>query len=69
MAEDPNPLVIFFQAVMSELRKKLTPKNFADLLEDCKTEQREEDITAVSAATPRQPPMSHQGDCQDNLES
>ena len=38
MTELLNPLTTFFRAVVSELLKRLTPEEFADLSEECDTE-------------------------------
>lgn len=35
MTEDSNPLTAFFQVVLEELRKRLTPEEYQDLLKDC----------------------------------
>ena len=35
MTEDSNPLTVFFQVVLEELRKRLTPAEYQDLLKDC----------------------------------
>ena len=39
MTEAVNPLAAFFRVVMGELRKRLTPAEFADLLEEVKQSQ------------------------------
>ena len=33
--EDSNPLAAFFRTVLDELRKRLTPAEFAELLSQC----------------------------------
>lgn len=38
MTETLNPLTAFFRAVLDEVRKRLTPEEFADLSEECDTE-------------------------------
>lgn len=40
-AEEVNPLTVFFHVVMNELRRRLTPENFAELLEECEVETEE----------------------------
>lgn len=38
MTEDSNPLAVFFRTVLEELRKRLTPAEFAELLSECEVE-------------------------------
>ncbi|MBY8998353.1 MAG: hypothetical protein KGD60_11535 [Candidatus Thorarchaeota archaeon] len=33
--EEINPLAVFFQVVLNELRRRLTPEEYADLLKEC----------------------------------
>lgn len=34
-AERTNPLAVFFEVIMDELRKRLTPEEYQDLLKEC----------------------------------
>jgi len=52
MTEASDPLLAFFRVVLDELRKKLSPAEFADLLKECDTEREGQDVGAN--ATPRQ---------------
>lgn len=52
MTEDSNPLLAFFRAVLDEMKKRLTPAEFADLLKECNTEREKQDIG--TNATPGQ---------------
>ena len=36
MTEAVNPLASFFSVVMAELRRRLTPAEYQDLLEECR---------------------------------
>lgn len=57
-------LPAFFRAILDELKKKLSPAEFADFLENYKTEQREGAKAAGTASTPGQvPSSSDEGDC------
>ena len=53
-----HPLATFFRAVVSELRKRLTPEEFADMLKECGTEREEQDVGANATPTPGQTPNS-----------
>jgi len=44
MTEDSDPLFAFFRVVLDELKKKLSPAEFAGLLKECDTEQEGQDI-------------------------
>jgi len=56
MTEGHNPIATFFRAVLDELRKRLTPEEFADILEKCGTERVGQDIGAKAAPTSGQTP-------------
>ena len=55
-AAEANPLVVFFHAVMNELRRRLTPENFAELLKEYGTEREGQDVGANATPTPGQTP-------------
>lgn len=52
--EEVNPLLIFFHAVMNELRRTLPPEDFAEMLEECSTEREGQDVGASVTPTPGQ---------------
>lgn len=54
MTEASNPLLAVFRVVLDELRKKLSPAEFADLLKECDTEQEGQDIRANATPMPGQ---------------
>lgn len=55
-ADEVNPLLVFFHAVMNELRRKLTPETFTELLEEYSAEREGQDVGATVTPTPGQTP-------------
>lgn len=56
MSERTNPLTTFFRTVVSELRRKLTAAEFADMFEERGTEREGQDVGANATPTPGQTP-------------
>ena len=54
MTEASNSLLAFFRVVLDELRKKLSPAEFADLRKECDTKQEGQDVGASVTPTPGQ---------------
>ena len=54
MTEGLNP---FFQVVMDELRKRLTPEEFTNLLKECNVDPENENTGSDIASTPGQTPI------------
>ena len=56
MTEASNSLLAFFRVVLDELKKRLTPTEFTELLKECDTEQEEQDVRANATPMPGQAP-------------
>jgi hypothetical protein len=54
MTEASNSLLAFFRVVLDELRKKLSPAEFAELLKECDTEREGQDIGVNATPMPGQ---------------
>jgi hypothetical protein len=56
LIEDSRPLAAFFHAVLNELKERLSPVDFQNLLGKCDVDSENEDTGADMISTPGQTP-------------
>ncbi len=56
MVKSSRPLVVFFRIVLDELKKRLPPADFQDLLRKCDADSENEETGADTISTPGQTP-------------